>query len=159
MRTKAMGLGIPHLLPSLIAQTEALQEGRWLGILRGLVLCSSILYGPGLYPCILLQPDPCSGLLPAPDLCPRILHAPDVSALLHGPDPFSVILRNLCFGILYGLYDLCLRIFLIRPGLELLQQDFSWWLTDFGLTLIGSDFVARRRVPCSRLQGLSDGGG
>jgi hypothetical protein len=47
--------------------------------------------------------------------------------------------------------------------LELLEQGFSWWLTGFGLTLIGrlksgSNFVARRRVRCSRRQSLSAGG-
>lgn len=70
-----------------------------------------------------------------PDLCPCILH---------GPDLYWGILHNLYWGILYGVNP-CPCIFLGRP---LLQQGFSWWLTDFGLTLIGrSNFVARRRVP------------
>ncbi len=107
-------------------------------------------------------------ILPGPDLCPCILHGSDVSVLLHGPDLWSGILHNLYWGILYGLdgmygHDLCPYIFLGRPSLELLQQVFSWRLTAFGLTLIGrsksdSNFVARRRVPCSRRQGLSVGG-
>jgi hypothetical protein len=63
---------------------------------------------------------------------------------LHGPD--------LCWGILLG-----------RPSLELLERGFGWWLTDFGLALMGSfksgnNFVARRRVSCGRLQSLSAGG-
>jgi hypothetical protein len=93
-----------------------------------------------------------------PDLCPRILHGPDVSVLLHGPDLWSGILHNLCWGILYGLYgpDLCPCIFLGRPSLELLEQGFRWWLTVFHLTLTGgfrsgSNFVARRRVRCGGL--------
>jgi hypothetical protein len=112
------------------------------------------------------------------DLCPRILRAPEMSVLLHGPDLCWGILHNLCWGILYGLcgpvlcprmlcglygLDRCPCIFLARPSLELLQQGLSWRLTDFGLTLIGrfrsgSNFVARRRVPCSRRQILSAGG-
>jgi hypothetical protein len=43
----------------LIAQTQALQERGCLGILHGLVLCSGVLYGRDLYPCILLPPDLC----------------------------------------------------------------------------------------------------
>jgi hypothetical protein len=107
------------------------------------------------------------------DLCPRILHGPDPSVLLHGPDRCWGIFPNLCWGILHNrcwgilnwLYgrDLCPCIFVGGPSLELHQQGFSWWLTDFGLTLIGrsrggSNFVARRRVPCSRQQILSAGG-
>src|SRR5260370_2402414 len=165
------GLGQRYFLLGLIAQTEALQERRWLGILHGLVLCSCILCGPNLYPCILLPPDLCSGILHGPDLCPRILYGPDPSVLLHGPDRLGIfhnlfwdILHHLCWVTLYGLYrhDLCPYIFLGRPSLELLQQGFRWWLTDFGLTLIGrfrssSNFVARRRVPCNRQQSLSAG--
>ena len=68
------------------------------------------------------------------DLCPRILHGPEVSVLFHGPDFWSGILHNLCWGILYGpdlcprilhgLYDQCLRIFVGRPSLELPEQGF-----------------------------------
>ncbi len=92
--------------------------------------------------------------------------------LLHGPDRLGIfhnlrwdILHDLCLGILYGLYGpaLCPCIFLGRPGLELIKQGFGWWLTDFGLTVIGSfksgsDFVARRRLTCSRRQSLSADG-
>jgi hypothetical protein len=113
----------------------------------------------------MLPPDLCSGIPLGPDLSPRILHGPDLSVLLHGPDLCCGILHNLYWGILYGLYgpNLCPCIFLGRPSLELLQQGFSWWLTNFGLTLIGrfksrSNFVARRRVACSRWQILSAGG-
>jgi hypothetical protein len=54
--------------------------------------------------------------------------------LLHGPD--------LCSSILLG-----------RPSLELLEQDFGWWLI-FGLALMGSiksgnNFVVRRRQSLS----------
>ena len=79
----------------------------------GLVLCSGVLYGRDLYPCILLPPDLCSGILHGPKLWPCILYVPDPSVLLHGPDRL---------GILYGLYGpaLCPCIFLGRPSLELI---------------------------------------
>ena len=50
----------------------------------------------------------------------------------------------MCLGILYWLCgsDLCLCIFLGRPSLELIQEGFGRWLTDVGLTLIGSLRVA-----------------
>ena len=63
------------------------------------------------------------------------MDGPDVSVLLHGPESCSGIFcnlcrgifRNLCRGILNGLYgpDLCLRIFLGCPSLELPKQGFS----------------------------------
>src|SRR5216683_1113856 len=114
-----------HFLLSLILQTEALQEPRWLGILHGLDLCLCILHGPDLR----------SGIY---DLCLVILYG------LHGP-------------------DLCMCIFVCRPSLELLEQGFGWWLRISGLTLIGrvkggSNFGARRRLPCSWRQSLSVGG-
>src|SRR5260370_2622061 len=71
------GLGQRYFLLGLIAQTEALQERRWLGILHGLVLCSCILCGRNLYPCILLPPDLCSVLLPAPYRSPPTFHRRD----------------------------------------------------------------------------------
>jgi hypothetical protein len=87
--------------------------------------------------------------------------------ILHGPDLCLGILHTLCSGILYGLYglygpDLCPRLLLGRPSLELLQQGFGRWLTDFGRALIrrlesGRNFVARRRVPCGRRQSLGAG--
>jgi hypothetical protein len=123
------------------------------------------------------------------DLCSRILHVPEVPVPLHGPDLFRIILRNLylgilclgvlhsrCLGILHGLHgpdvrrrilyrrhDLCPRIFLGRPSLELLQRSLGWWLPDFALAPIasfksGSNLVARRRVRCSRQQSLSGRG-
>src|SRR5258706_13881531 len=161
-----------HFLLSLIHPTEALQEPRWLGILHGLDLCLCLLYGPDRYPCILLAPRLCSGILDGPDFCPRIVCRLDVSVLLHGPDLCSGILHDLCLvldlGILSGLYglfvlfgpDLC--IFLCRPSLELLQQGFRWWLTDFGLALrcsfkSGGNFFALRGFACSRRQSLSVG--
>ncbi len=128
------------------------------------MLCSSIFYGPDLYPCILLPPDLCSEILLGPDLRSRILHAPDL-VLLRGPDLRSGILYERRLGILYGLYGSDLRpcIFVGRPSLELTKQGFGWWLTDFGLLLIGgleggSSFVARGRLTCSRRQSLSAGG-
>jgi hypothetical protein len=107
------------------------------------------------------------------DLCPRILYGPDVSVVLYGPDSCrGIFLHHLCrgilhnvgLGILYGLYghDQYPRIFAGRPSLELIQQGFGWWLTDFGLLLIGRfrsgcNFVARRRALCSRRQNLRAG--
>jgi hypothetical protein len=136
-----------HFLLSLIVPTEALQEPRWLGILRGLRLCLCILDGADLYPYILLAPhlrsgvfhDLCSGSSRGPDLCPRILHRPDL--LLHGS-------------------DLCPCIFLGRPSLVFLEQAVGCWLRIFGVTLIGnvrggSNFFARRGFACSRRQSLS----
>ena len=78
------------------------------------------------------------GTLHGPDLCPRILYVRAPSVLLHQVDRcFGIfrirrrsILHNLCWGVLYGLRgpDLCS---LSRPGLELLEQGFRCWLTDF----------------------------
>jgi hypothetical protein len=51
-----------HFLLCLIVPTEALQEPRWLGILRGLRLCLCILDGADLYPYILLAPHLRSGI-------------------------------------------------------------------------------------------------
>jgi hypothetical protein len=77
--------------------------------------------------------------------------------LLRGPNLRWGILCNRYAGILYERYrlDLCPRLFVGRPSLELVQQGFDWRLTDFGLTLIGgfesaSNLAARRAVPCSR---------
>jgi hypothetical protein len=52
-----------------------------------------------------------------------------------------------------------LRIFLSRPGLELIEQGFGSWLIDFGLILkgrfkSGKQFIARWGPG----QGLSAGG-
>jgi hypothetical protein len=88
--------GERHFLLGLIAQTEALQERRCLGILHSLPLCSGVLYGRDIYSCILLSPDLFSGILHRLDLCPRILPVTDVSVYLHGPDLSSGILHNLC---------------------------------------------------------------
>jgi len=159
-----------HFLLSLIHPTEALQEPRWLGILHGLDLWC--IFGPDLYPCISPAPHLCSGILDGPDSCPRIVYRLDVSVLLHGPDLRSGILHDLCLvildlglGVLDGLHglfgsDLC--IFLRRPSLELPEQGFRWWLTDFGLALrcsfkSGTNFFARRDFACCRRQSLSVG--
>jgi hypothetical protein len=64
---------------TLVAKTE---------VQYGLILCSGILYGPGLYPCILV-PDICSGFLHVP----RITYGPGRSVLLHGP--------RRCWGIFH----------------------------------------------------------
>ena len=77
-----------HFLLSLIHQTEALQEPRWLGILHRLDLCLCILLAPHLRSGIFH--DPCSGISRGPDL------------LLHGPDLCLGILYRLCLGILFG---------------------------------------------------------
>ena len=165
----------------LIAQTEALQERRCLGILHRRVLCSGVGYGRDLSPCILLLPDPCSMISLGPDLCSCILHGPDPSVLFHGPDLRRGILHHPYGGSLHGLCGpgLCPCLFLRRPSLELLEQFFSEWLADLGLALtdlaltglaltdldlalIGrfnsrSNFVARRRIRCGRRQILSAG--
>ena len=86
-----------HFLLSLIHQTEALQEPRWLGILHRLDLCLCILLAPHLRSGIFH--DPCSGISRGPDLCTRILHRPDL--LLHGL--CLGIFYRLCLGILFGL--------------------------------------------------------
>ena len=88
-------LGERHFLLVLIAQTEALQERRCLGILYRLTLYSGVLYGRDLYSYILLLPGPFSGILHRLDLCPRILHVTDLSVHLHGSDLLSGILHNL----------------------------------------------------------------
>ena len=155
--------------PDLIAQTEALQERRWLGILQRLVLCSGVGYGRD--PCILLFSDPCSMISLGPDLCSCILHGPNPSVFFHGADLRWGILHDLYRGSLHGLcgLDLCPCLFLRRPSLELLEQGFSEWLADLGLALtdLGSaligrfngrdNFVARRRIRCGRWQILRGG--
>jgi len=114
-----------HFMLGLIAQTEALQERRWLGILHRLVLCCGVLCGRDMYLCILLPPDLCLWMSLGPDLCPRILHGRDVSVLFHGPDLWSGILHNLCWRILSRPYDLCPWILLRRPSLVLLVQGIG----------------------------------
>src|ERR1700681_3324334 len=135
------------LRASLMEPTQPSLGPGCLGILHRPDLCLGILYGPFLGSCILLATDVCSSIFRGADLCTRM---PDVSVLLQGPDLCSGTLHDLCLGILYGLYgpDLCPCIFLGRPSLELREQGFG------GLTLIGSfksgsNFVARRHLPCS----------
>jgi hypothetical protein len=109
--------------------------------------CLDILQGPVPCPRILLLPDFCSGIFQRPDVYPCTMHAPDLcSDIMLGPRLFA--------GIFHA-PDLCPCIFLGRPSLELLQQGFGRWLTDFGLALSssfesGSNFVARRRFVCCR---------
>ena len=77
----------------------------------------------------------------------------------------DLVILELGLGSLYELHrlhgpDLCLCIFLCRPGLELLERGFGWWLRIFGLALRGrvkrgSHFADRRRLTCSRRQSLS----
>jgi hypothetical protein len=121
------GLEQHYLLPGLIAQTQALQERRCLGILHRLVRCSGVLYGRHLHPCILLPSNLCTGISLGPDLCPRILHGPDLSVFFQISDLWSGILQNLCWGILSGLYgpNLCPWILLGHPSLELLEQGIG----------------------------------
>ena len=160
-----------HFLPGLIAPTEGLQERRRLSILHRLVLCSGVLCGRDLCPCISLPLDFFSGILRGPYLSPRTLDGPDASVLLHGPERCWDIFCNLCLGIFRTLCrggilhnlcrgtHLCVRIILGRPSLELPKQGFRRWLTIFRLTLTGgfrggSNFVAGRRVLCDQRQSL-----
>ena len=123
-RNGLIRLGKRHVLLGLIAQTEALQERRRLGVLHRLTLCSGVVFGRDLYSCILLPPDLFSGILHRPDLCSRILHVTDLSVHWHGPDLSSGILHNLWCGILSRLHgsDLCPLILLCCPRLVLLEQ-------------------------------------
>ena len=116
---------MPTPLIGLIAPTEVLQERRCLGILHSLVLCSGILCGRDPYPSILLPPNFFGGILHGSYLRPRIMDGPDVSVPLHGPERCSGIFRDLCRGILNGLYGpgLCLRIFLRRPSWQFPKQS------------------------------------
>ena len=88
-----------------------------------------------------------AGILPRPD---HMLDGPGLSVRSHDPE----VWHNLFWGILSGLHrpDLCPFIFLRRSCLELLERIISRWLSDFGLTLIGSNLVAHRRFPCGRRQ-------
>jgi hypothetical protein len=105
-------------------RVQALQERRCLGILHGLGLRSCILYGPGLYPFILL-PDICSAFPHTPDdlCCPRMMHGPGPSLLLRRSHRCWGIFHDRCWGILYGLGQ-CPRILLGGPGPELPKQGF-----------------------------------
>lgn len=166
----------------LIAQTEALQERRCLGILHRRGLVSGVDHRRrDLPPCILLL----SGLRPmislGSDLCSCILHGPDPSVLLHGPDRRRRILHHRYGGSLRSLCrrGLCPCLFLGCPRLELLEQGLIDWLA-LGLALLGRlallgslallgglaplgrfnsrcNFVARRRVRCRRRQILRAG--
>ena len=146
----------------LIAESEALQERRWLGILQRRILCPGVDYGRDLCPCILLfLPDPYAMISLRADLRACILHGPDLSVFFRGPDPRRGILRHPHRSSGRG-RGLCPCFFLRRPSLELLEQGFIEWLADLGLALIGgfdgrSNFVARRRVRCRRRQILRAG--
>ena len=146
---------------SLILQTETLQEPRWLSILHGLDLCLCILLPPHSCLCIFQVSDLRSRIMLGPYICAGIFYGPDLRTGIY--DPCLVILDLGLLGILYGLHGPDLCIFLCRPSLELLEHGFRWWLRIFGLTLIGrvkggSNFGARRHLPCSRRQSLSAGG-
>jgi hypothetical protein len=108
-----------------------------------------------------LQERRCLGILHGLVLCARGLIGSDRSRLRQ----WEGFLHNLWSGILYwlGRPGLCLRIFIGRPSLELIQHGFGWRLIDFGLTLKGSfksgkQLIAAGRFPCSRRQGLRAGG-
>lgn len=154
----------------LVAETEALQERRWLGVLHGRVRRARV--GDGrrlsLYHLLLLLPDPRTMKSLGTDFRAGVLHRMDPSMPLRGARLRRCILRNPDGGGWRG-SGLRLCLLLGRPGLELLEQFFSDWLaglglglTDLGLTLIGrfkrcSSFVARRRVCRLRRQILSAG--
>jgi hypothetical protein len=140
---------------SLIAQTEALQERRCLGILHRRILGSGVGYGRGLR--ILLLPDPCSLISLGPDLCSCIfiLHGPDPSLLFRGPDLRRGLLHRPYRSSLHGLCGpgLCPCLFLRRPSLELFEQGFIELLADLDLALIGR--FDSRSAPIGRLNGRS----
>src|SRR6185437_6226700 len=92
----------------LLAPTEALQEGWWLGILDRLILCSDILYGLDSNRRSPIPPEPCSRIWQGPKLCPGILNGPDPSVLLNWPHRGLSILRNRRAYIFHG-----------PPGLDL----------------------------------------
>ncbi|HET7160705.1 MAG TPA: hypothetical protein VFI62_17025, partial [Burkholderiales bacterium] len=89
------------------------------------------------------------------------MHGPDPSLFFRGLDLRRSFLREPCRGILHGLdrweilrrlgrFGLRPRVFLGRPGLELLEHGFAWRLIDLGPGLSGrfgssSGFLARRR--------------
>ena len=121
--------------------------------MHGLDLCLCILLPPHSCPCIFQVSDLRSGNVLGPHMCAGIFYGPDLRTGIY--DPCLVIL-DLGLGILYGLHGPDLCIFLCRPSLELLEHGFRLWLRIFGLTLRGgSNFVARRRLPCSWRQSLS----
>ena len=89
-----MGIAFTPLI-LWIAQTEALQQRRRLGILRRRVLYSGIGYGRDLSsPCILLLAELRSIIAVGPDLCSCILHGAGPSLLFRGPDLCRGILRH-----------------------------------------------------------------
>jgi hypothetical protein len=152
---------------SLIAQTEALQERRCLGILHRRILGSGVGYGRGLRS--LLLPNRCPMISLRPDLCSCILHGPGPSGLFRRPDLRWSLLHRPYRSSLHGLCGpgLCPCPILRRPSLELLEQGLGERLADLGLALIGgfnsrstligrfdsrSNLVARRRVHCRRRQ-------
>ena len=101
-----------------------------MGILHSRALCPGILYRRTLYPRTLRRRTFYPRALCAPNLpsvfCPCSMDGQDVSVFLHEPMRYGGILRNLCRGTLGGLSrpDVCLRILLRYPGLELPEQDF-----------------------------------
>ena len=124
---------------SLIAQAEALQQRRCLGILHRRVPGSGVGYGRHLR--ILLLPDPCPMISLGLDLCSCIfiLHGLDPPLLFRGPDLGWGLLHRPDRSSLHGLCGpgLCPCPILRRPSLELLEQGFSEWLADLGLALTG----------------------
>jgi len=169
----------------LIAETEALQERRRAILPRRVqcslprrVQCSGVGYGRDLSPWILLLLDPWAMMTLGPDLRARILNGPDPPLLFHRPDLRRSILRYPDGRSLHGLpgSGLCPRLFLRRPGLELLEQFFSDGLAVLGLALSNLDlsltglgqaligrltrrgsFVAPGRLRCRRRQILRGG--
>ena len=161
----------PTFALDLIAETEALQESRWLGILQRLLLCPGVWSRRDRYRRTLLFADPCSMSSMRPDLRARILYGSGPPVPLRGLDLGRGILCGLHRRNLRGPHGFGLRpcFFLGRPGLELLEQFFSDGLAGLGLALtsvrlalawlglalIGgisrrNNLFARRRVACRR---------
>jgi hypothetical protein len=130
----------------LVAEAEALQERRRLGVLQGRVRRAWVDGGRRLCLYFLFLPDPCAVMSLRADFRACILHRVDPSMPLGGLGLRwrwrRRILRDPDGGSLRG-YGLRLCLFLGRPGLELLEQFFGHERAglalglDLGLALTG----------------------
>ena len=110
----------------LVAEAEALQERRRLGVLQGRVRRAWVDGGRRLCLYFLFLPDPCAVMSLRADFRACILHRVDPSMPLGGLGLRwrRRILRDPDGGGLRG-SGLRLCLFLGRPGLELLEQFFG----------------------------------